>query len=87
MDKTKLISDLDKDEIVNVQLHEKDLQALIQLLNVTQDTYSKVSDNSYKQGDDSSASLFSARAKLAFAFSQRLNEYLDFAEPKSKEHH
>lgn len=85
--KSDLISDLDKDEIVHVQIHEKDLQALIHLLNITHDTYNKVVDNAFKQGDDKSVTLFGARAKLAFAFSERLNQYLDFAEPSSKERH
>lgn len=76
-----------KDEIITVQLHEKDLQALVQLLNVTQDVYNKVVDNAVKASDEKSTTLFLARAKLAGAFSERLNEYLDFAEPKSKELH
>lgn len=81
------ISPEDKDEIVNIQLHEKDVQALVQLLNVMYDTCNKVSDTAFKQADDKSATLFSARAKLAFAFSERINQFIDFAEPASKEIH
>ena len=87
MNKNDRVSDLDRDEIVNVQLHEKDLQALIQLLNVTRQTYDKVVDNAIQQSDEKSVAVFAARAKLASAFSERLNEYLDFAEPSSKEYH
>lgn len=85
--KTDEVSLNDKDEIVNVQLHEKDLHALVRLLNVTHDTYNKVVDNAIKMNDEKSITLFAARAKLAYVFSEKLNTYLDFAEPRSKELH
>lgn len=85
MSENDFVPSIDKDEIVTIQLHEKDLQALIQLLNITHETYTKIVASAYKQADDQSAVIFTARSKLAFAFSERLNKYLDFAEPISKE--
>lgn len=87
MIKNDLVADNNRDEIVNVQVHEKDLEALVQLLNVTSETYLKVVNNAILQADEKTVQLFSARAKLAQAFSERLNQYLDFAEPASKELH
>ncbi len=77
----------DKDEIINVQLHERDLQILINLLNATYETCNKIIDNAVKVNDEKAITLYSARAQLAFSFSDKLNSYLDFAEPKSKELH
>lgn len=78
---------VEKDAVVTVQLHEEDLQALIRLLNVTSDAYTQAADNALKRGDSTQVSLLDARAKLAQIFSEQLNKYLDFAEPKSKERH
>lgn len=85
--KNDLVADSNKDEIISVQVHEKDLEALVQLLNITSDTFLKVVGSAMLQADEKSVQLFSARAKLATAFAERFNQFLDFAEPASKELH
>lgn len=85
--KSNLVLDHHKDEITTVQLHEKDLKALIQLLNITQETYNKLADNAVKLNDENATTLWLTRAKLAFMFAERLNLYTDIPEPSSKEIH
>jgi hypothetical protein len=77
----------ERDEVITVQLHEKDLELLVQLLNLTNDLYKKVQENAVKSEDPGSQVLFEARSKLCTAFINKFNIYLDFAEPLSKEVH
>lgn len=87
MNKNDLVAPSDKDEVVSVQLHERDLHALVELLNTSQDLFMKLAENANKLEDTKAVTVYTARAALSAAFSGRLNQFVDFAEPKSKELH
>ena len=78
---------VDRDKVVTVQLHEQDLEVLVQLLSVTNDFYKKIADAAIKAEDALYKSQLDARSKLCDAFTQKFNTYLIFPESLCKEVH
>lgn len=76
-----------KDEHLTVQLHVEDVSVLIALLNATKVTYLNKSLESKMIKDEGGEQLFTTRAKLCQAFSDKFHEFVMVGEPKSRDVH
>ncbi len=74
-----------KEDFITVMLHKEDLQTLVDFLDMTNEMYTKVVANAIEIEDKSSAAVFSARSKLASAFSNKFSQHLAIGEPESTE--
>lgn len=76
-----------KEGFVTIQLHHKDLDALVALLNETTKTYNSITQNAREINDSASVDMYSIRAKLSSMFCEILSEQTIIEEPKSRESH
>jgi len=76
-----------KEGFVTIQLHKKDLETLIELLNVTTQTYQNVIASARDLNDAKSVDTYTVRAKLSSMFCEVLSEQTVIAEPESRESH
>ena len=71
--------------IITVKLTDDELKSLIGILSLSMETFDMLAKESSKVQDDKGFAVWDARAKLLYAFAERLAQFYNIGEPNSSD--